>query len=51
MDSGWLCREIFHTHDDAVVGHVLEVGFDERRDLVVDRSELSSILIFHLLSL
>lgn len=35
MDSGWLCREIFHTHDDAEVGYVLVVGFDERRDLVI----------------
>lgn len=30
-----LCREIFHTHDDAEVGYVLAVGFDERRDLVI----------------
>lgn len=30
-----LCREIFHTHDDAEVGYVLVVGFDERRDLVI----------------
>ena len=35
MDSGWLYQEIFHTHDDAEVGHVLVVGFDERRDLVI----------------
>ena len=35
MDSGRLCQEIFHTHDDAEVGHVLVVGFDERRDLVI----------------
>ena len=27
--------DIFHTHDDAEVGHVLVVGFDERRDLVI----------------
>ena len=34
--SQWLlCRELFHTHDDAEVGHVLVVGFDERRDLVI----------------
>ena len=34
--SQWaLCQEIFHTHDDAEVGHVLLVGFDERRDLVI----------------
>lgn len=34
--SQWLlCQEIFHTHDDAEVGHVLVVGFDERRDLVI----------------
>lgn len=37
MDTAqWLLsREIFHTHDDAEVGHVLVVGFDERRDLVI----------------
>ena len=34
--SQWLlCQEIFHTHDDVEVGHVLVVGFDERRDLVI----------------
>ena len=34
--SQWLlCQEIFHTHDDAEVGHVLVVGFDERRDLEI----------------
>lgn len=34
--SQWLlCQEIFHTHDDAEVGHVLAVGFDERRDLEI----------------
>ena len=34
--SQWLlCQEIFHMHDDAEVGHVLVVGFDERRDLVI----------------
>ena len=34
--SQWLlCQEIFHTHDDAEVGHVLVVGFDEGRDLVI----------------
>ena len=34
--SQWLLsQEIFHTHDDAEVGYVLVVGFDERRDLVI----------------
>ena len=33
--QGLLCQEILHTHDDAEVGHVLVVGFDERRDLVI----------------
>lgn len=34
--SQWmLCRDIFHTHDDAEVGYELVVGYDERRDLVI----------------